>query len=168
MRIKDGHEPMPDSGDTDMKLNLSRHEEYTPTWAPLFIRLALGTIFIAHGSQKVFGAFGGPGIPGVTEMTTGMGLKPAVLWAWALALTEFLGGVAVLVGLFTRFAAFGIAVVMLVAIITVHGKNGLFLSNGGFEFALALIAMALSLIASGAGKFSLDWLISQRQKNRQI
>lgn len=134
-----------------MRLRLSRYEEYVPVWAPLLIRLALGVIFIFHGAQKVFGVFGGPGIPGVAKMITMMGLKPVALWAWALALTEFIGGIAVLVGLLTRLAAFGLAVVMLVAIIAVTGRHG-FSAPAGFEYNLALLAMALSLIASGAGR----------------
>lgn len=150
-------------GDIDMRLSLSRYEEYTPTWAPLFIRVVLGIIFIAHGAQKVFGAFGGHGIPGVMGMIESFGLKPVFLWTWALALTEFLGGIAILLGLATRFAAFAIAVVMSVAIIAVHLRQGFF----GYEFPLALFAMALSLIASGAGKVSLDWLIAQRLRDRQ-
>lgn len=149
-----------------MRLSLSRYEEYTPVWAPLMLRLALGIIFIAHGSQKVFGAFGGGGISEVTKMVTFLGFKPVGLWTWLLALTEFLGGLAVLVGLFTRLAALGLIVVMVVAIIMVHGRYGLFLPKG-FEYNLAIIAMALSLFASGGGKLSLDWYISQWRKDRR-
>jgi len=130
--------------------------EVIANWAPVAIRLALGAVFIAHGSQKLFGAFGGSGVAGVAGMTESMGLRPPMMWAWLLALTEFFGGLGVLVGLFTRPAALGIAVVMVVAAARVHFRNGFFLP-GGFEFNLALLAMAVSLIISGAGAISLDW-----------
>jgi len=130
-------------------------------WGPLVIRVVLGVIFIAHGSQKLFGAFGGPGIKGVAGFVTNLGMAPGILWAWILALTEFVGGIALILGLFTSIASAGLIIAMLVAIIKVHARNGFFLSQEkmGFEYNLALIAMAVSLILSGPGKFSIDKLI---------
>ncbi len=148
-----------------MKPNNRRTDWWILSLSLLVIRLALGTIFIAHGAQKVFGAFGGPGIAGVTGMVTALGFHPPLVWSYALALTEFLGGIGILLGLLTRLAGIGIIVVMSVAIATVHGPSGFFLPKG-FEFNIALIAMALSLVISGAGMFSLDWLIRRWWKGR--
>lgn len=134
----------------------SERARRVPSWVPLVIRVALGVIFIAHGSQKVFGAFGGPGMPGVIGMMKMLGLHPAVFWAWLAASAEFLGGLGVLFGALTRIAALGILVNMTVAITKVHWPNGFFLPKG-FEFAFALWFMALSLIIGGAGKLSVDW-----------
>lgn len=131
----------------------------------LIVRVALGAIFFAHGAQKVFGWFGGRGL---TETIAGfrqMGIPPAA--TVAAALVECLGGLAVLVGLLARPAALGLVVVMLVAIAKVHWRHGFFLNWGvtpgkghGWEFNLALIAMALSVFVGGAGMLSLDRLIA--------
>lgn len=128
-------------------------------WGPLVVRLVLGIIFIAHGSQKLFGAFGGHGMKATAEFMSSLGIAPGILWAWILALTEFAGGIALILGLCTTIASAGLVIAMLVAIIKIHAKNGFFLENHGFEYNLALIAMAVSLILSGPGKFSIDKLI---------
>lgn len=136
-----------------------------PSWSLLVVRLGLGVIFFAHGSQKVLGWFGGHGLGGTVKMFRGMGVPPAA--AVLVAFIEFLGGLGMIVGLLARPAAVGIIVVMLVAIAKVHGKHGFFLNLGvpgkgpGFEFNLALIAMALAILIGGAGILSLDraiWL----------
>jgi len=130
----------------------------------LILRLVLGVIFIAHGGQKVFGWFGGHGIEGFASHVTSMGLP--TFMAYVAGYTEFLGGIAVIIGLLTRLAALGISCVMGVAIWKVHGANGLFLNlmceankGHGMEFVLALLAMALCLVFTGAGKISLDGFI---------
>lgn len=128
--------------------------------AALILRLVLGVTFMAHGAQKVFGWFGGGGLAGTAEFMGGMGI-PAAL-AYLVAFTEFFGGLAVLIGLLTRFAALGISFVMLGAIFMVHLSNGFFNSDQGIEFPLALFAIALSLVVYGAGKWSLDYLIAHR------
>ena len=133
-------------------------------WAPLPARIALGVIFIAHGSQLVFGAFGGPGLAGTAGFLRQMGFKPALFWAALMAFTQFLGGLGVLFGLLTRLSAVGITIVMLVAIATVHLKHGFFLQNQGYEFNLALIGLAISLLFSGAGKFSIEGLLVGREQ----
>ena len=136
-----------------------------PSWSLLVVRLGLGVIFFAHGSQKVLGWFGGHGLGGTVKMFRGMGVPPAA--AVLVAFIEFLGGLGMIVGLLARPAAVGIIVVMLVAIAKVHGKHGFFLNLGvpdkgpGFEFNFALIAMALAILIGGAGILSLDraiWL----------
>lgn len=124
--------------------------------APLVIRIVLGVIFIAHGSQKLFGAFGGPGVVGFSMFMKQLNVNPPLLWAWIVTLTEFLGGFGVLFGLLTRWAGLGLAVNMVVTIILIHGKHGLFAQGGGYEYNLALIALSLALLFWGPGKISFE------------
>lgn len=118
-------------------------------YAPLFLRLGLGVVFVYHGYGKIFGeaaalgtAWAGDGFPVLVQ----------ALVAWG----EFLGGLAILAGFMTPVAALGIIVIMTGAIITVHGKNGFNMMNQGYEYNFALISMCLALIASGPGPFSAD------------
>ena len=130
------------------------------------LRVMLGVVFFAHGAQKVFGWFGGPGFSGAIHSFTGMHI-PVVLALCAIA-AEFLGGLGLLVGLLTRLAALGIAVNMVVAIAMVHFRFGFFMNwNGnkageGIEYHLLVISIAISLIIRGAGAFSLDKMLSNR------
>src|SRR5690242_12176717 len=91
------------------------------TWATIPLRLALGAVFIAHGSQKVLGSFGGPGfttfISGKTPFSF---MRPAGLWLALAAFSEFLGGILLVLGLFTRLAAFVLTCTMVTAILGVH------------------------------------------------
>jgi putative oxidoreductase len=134
-----------------------------PSWSHLVVRLTLGVIFVAHGAQKVLGWFGGPGLAGTITMMRGMRVPASA--AVVAALVELLGGGALIVGLLVRPAAAGIIVIMAVAIAKVHGRHGFFLTaktGPGYEFNLALIGMALSLVIGGAGILSLDdwlWLV---------
>lgn len=129
----------------------------SPSWAMLPIRIALGTIMFAHGAQKVFGVWGGPGFERwVNQPAPLVDLRPAWIWMGAAALSEFVGGALVMIGLYTRVGAFFIACVMAVAIIGVHWNNGFFINNGGFEFPLALLGMALALLIYGGGAASID------------
>ena len=128
----------------------------------LIIRVVLGIIFFAHGAQKVFGWFGGPGLRGVIGYFRQALGVPAPLTVLA-ALTELLGGLAMIVGLLVRPAAVGLIIVMLVAIAKVHLPNGFFINwsleagkGHGFEMNLALIAMALAVLVGGAGAVSID------------
>jgi putative oxidoreductase len=136
-----------------------------PSWSHLVVRLGLGIVFFAHGTQKVFGWFGGHGLKGtINYFKQGLGVPPA-LGALA-AFTEFLGGCAMIVGFLARPAALGLIVVMLVAVTKVHSKHGFFINfsmtpgkGHGIEFNLVLIAMALSILIGGAGILSIDRLI---------
>ncbi|MBI4124564.1 MAG: DoxX family protein [Deltaproteobacteria bacterium] len=119
------------------------------------VRLALGWIFIAHGGQKLFGLWGGPGLIGFAGSLESLGLKPAIFWALLAGCTEFFGGLMVLLGIFSRWGALFIIGVMVVAVATVHWKNGLFLSNQGYEYNVALIGLALAILYSGSGRFSI-------------
>lgn len=125
------------------------------TWATVPLRLALGVIFIAHGAQKVFGAFGGRGFNAFISGAAPLGLWPSWFWMGSAALGELIGGVLVLLGLFTRVGAGTIAIIMIVAIFGVHSK-AFFLTQGGMEFALANLAMALTLLYLGGGHLSVD------------
>jgi putative oxidoreductase len=132
-----------------------------PDWSIAIIRIILGVVFFAHGAQKVFGWFGGPGLKEtVHTMHDFLGLP--VPLAFAAVATEFLGGVGLILGLLSRVAALGIGVTMLFAIVMVHGRNGLFMDwfgarkNHGYEFHLLAIALVVVLVAKGSGALSLD------------
>jgi putative oxidoreductase len=134
------------------------------SFAPLALRLPVGVILIAHGAQKLFGWFGGYGLEGTGQWMASIGLEPGVLMALMAGSAEFFGGVLLLIGLLTRPAAAVTSITMLVAIVTVHWDNGLFLSNNGYEFGLALLAAAVSLLFSGAGNLSVDKKLSQAMR----
>ena len=136
-----------------------------PSWSLLIIRVVLGIIFFAHGAQKVFGWFGGPGLKGtIAYFKQALGIPAAA--TVVAALIECFGGLAMLAGFLVRPAALGLVIVMLVAVAKVHWKNGLFLNMSmtpgkghGYEFNLALIGMALAVLVGGAGRYSVDRLI---------
>ena len=123
-------------------------------WASLILRIGIGVIFMAHGLQKAFGMFSGPGIDGFSKMLSGLGFAPAVAWAALAAYIELLGGLCVLLGLGTRIAAALIFILMCVATIKVHLAKGFFLSNGGFEYSLLILCASAALMLVGGGKFS--------------
>ena len=128
----------------------------SPTWMTVPVRIALGLVFIGHGSQKVLGWFGGPGLSKwMTFEKMAAGLRPAGLWLAAAAFSELVGGILVFLGLLTRLGALMIAVTMAVAIVGTHWPN-FFSDNKGMEFPLALLAMALALIIAGGGQASVD------------
>jgi putative oxidoreductase len=124
-------------------------------FAPLFLRLGLGIIFIYHGYGKVFGeeaAFG-------TAWNPKFPLIIQVLVSWG----EFLAGIGILLGILVELAALGIIAIMIGAIVMVHGKNGFSMMNGGFEYNFVLITMALALIATGPGKLSIGSKCCKRE-----
>ncbi|ACE85792.1 DoxX family protein [Cellvibrio japonicus] len=131
------------------------------SFSALALRLPLGIIFAAHGAQKLFGWFGGYGLQGTGQWMASIGLEPGVLMAFFAGSAEFFGGVALIIGLLTRPAAAVLAITMVVAIFSVHIGNGLFMSNNGYEFGLALLAGAVSLAISGGGRASLDRVITK-------
>ena len=120
------------------------------------VRIIAGVTFAAHGSQKLFGWFGGYGLVGVGQWMESIGLTPGYQMALLAGSAEFFGGLALVIGLLVRPAAAVLAVTMLVAIVTVHLSNGFFMSDNGYEFALALMAISLAVLVEGAGKLSLD------------
>ena len=123
--------------------------------AILILRLALGFMFAAHGLQKAFGLFGGPGIDGFSEMLSGLGFKPSLFWAYLAAYAELVGGILLAVGFLTRGTASVLLVLILVAAFKVHLNKGFFLSQGGFEYTLIIFSVCLSLILLGPGKFTI-------------
>lgn len=138
------------------------HTNLSTSTLPL--RLVAGIIFSAHGAQKLFAWFGGYGLEGTGQWMDSIGLGPGYLMALLVGSTEFFGGILLILGLLTRPTSAVLAITMVVAIVKVHLVNGLFMSNNGYEFALALLAMTLALAISGAGKYSADQFISNRLK----
>jgi putative oxidoreductase len=124
--------------------------------AVLILRLLLGFVFVMHGSQKLLGAFGGGGIAGFAAGLARMGIEPHVPLAWVVAITEFVGGICIIIGFLTRFWAAGLVIDMAVAIFKVHLANGFFISKNGFEFVLTLGVMALAVVMMGPGSLSVD------------
>ena len=137
----------------------------SPIWMALPIRLGLAAVMIGHGSQKVLGVFGGPGFKTFTSANTPFTfMRPPWLWLGAAALSEFLGGILVGLGFLTRVGAFFIAATMLTAIAGVHWPKGFFGANGGYEYPLALLTMALGLLISGGGVASVDYLMAGKRR----
>jgi|TARA_B110000967_G_scaffold114317_1_gene116964 putative oxidoreductase len=126
------------------------------------LRVGTGVIFAAHGAQKLFGWFGGYGLEGTAGWMTSIGLEPGLLMASMAGGAEFIGGLLLIVGLLVRPAALMLAVTMVVAIVTVHLPNGLFLANNGYEFGLALLAVSIGLVLRGAGSLSVDSVLQAR------
>jgi len=131
---------------------------------PLILRLTLAVVMFPHGAQKTFGWFGGQGFRGTMAFFTKSGFPPAL--AFVAVMAEFLGPLGLAVGLLTRVAALGIAAVMLVAIM-VHKQHGFFMNwfgtqpGEGVEYHLLALGLALALIVSGAGAWSIDALIAR-------
>jgi putative oxidoreductase len=130
---------------------MSHYERY----GPLALRIAVGAIFIGHGAQKLFGAFGGYGIEGTGQFFEQLGISPGPLWATIVGLTEFFGGIAILIGFLTRYAAVPLIINMLVAILWVHLPYGFFLPQG-YEYAFVLLGAGITFFVGGAGEFSVD------------
>jgi len=124
-------------------------------WAMVPLRLGVGLPLAAHGAQKLFGWFGGYGLHATAAFFgQNLGLHPALLWATLAGCGEFFGGLLLLAGCATRFAALTTGIVMAVAVWAVH-PGGFFAPNG-IEFPLALFLASLALLVSGGGALSLD------------
>ncbi len=127
----------------------------------LLLRLVLGVLLAGHGAQKLFGSFGGHGLKGTSGFLATMGLRPAGMWAFLAGISEFGGGVLLALGLLTPLGAIAIIAAMLVAILTVHSQK-LWVTEGGMEYNLVLIASAAALALTGPGRFSLDAALAVR------
>jgi putative oxidoreductase len=125
----------------------------------LLLRIVLGIVFMGHGAQKTFGWFGGKGLRGHIALMEKMNAHPAPFWALVNALGELLGGLGILFGLLTPFAAAAIIGSMLVAIIRVHWAKGFWNANGGIEFPLTLGTAGFIIGLMGPGIYSLDNMI---------
>lgn len=139
-----------------MKTLLNKVIATTTGLDTLPVRIAVGAIFAAHGAQKLFAWFGGYGLEGTAGWMASIGLEPGLLLATLAGSAEFFGGLFLIIGLLVRPSAIVLAITMVVAIVTVHFENGLFMSNNGYEFALALLAINIGLIVRGAGSLSVD------------
>ena len=136
---------------------VTRNDTRTADWGVVPVRLVVGLVFLVHGAQKLF-AFG----PGGTAAFLGqLGIPFPSVTATALIAVEFLGGLALLIGLFTRWVAAMLAIDMLVAILTVHAKGGFFVPDG-VEFVLTLFGANMSLVLLGSGAASVDGVIERR------
>ncbi len=122
----------------------------------LIIRVVVGILFIGHGAQKLFGWFGGYGLKGTGDWLASMGIKPGVAMALVAGLGELVGGILFLVGLLTPLAAVVIAGTMLVSILKVHGANGLWVTQNGYEYNLVLFALAVGIALIGPGRYAVD------------
>src|ERR1700680_2978892 len=125
----------------------------------LILRVVVGLTVAAHGAQKLFGWWGGPGIAGWTQSVTRLRIRPAAPWAWIAALSEFGGGLLFALGLLSPLGSLGIAGAMLVAIATVHWANGFWNGKGGCEFNLTLLAAVAALALTGPVTYSLDQVL---------
>lgn len=122
----------------------------------LLLRLAVGALFVGHGTQKLFGWFGGNGLEATAKSFEHLGLRPGGANAIAAGAAEAGGGALLLAGLATPAAASILTATMMTAIRTVHGKNGPWLSDGGYEYNVVLIAAVLALVEVGPGPLSLE------------
>ena len=128
-------------------------------WVLLFIRVVLAVVFVAHGSQKLFGAFGGPGLAGTVQFMGPIG--------YLVSIGEFFGGLGLLVGILPRFSAAALTVIMLGAIATVHGKNGFFLPTG-FEYTFALIGLTVPMVVLGPGRLTVAKMLPEKASSQVV
>jgi putative oxidoreductase len=135
----------------------------SPSVPLAFVRFILGFVMFLHGAQKMLGWWSGPGFSGTMGMFESIGI-PAP-FAFLAIVAEFFGGLGLMIGFLARIAAFGISVNMVVAIVLVHARNGLFMNwtgkqgGEGIEYHLLAIGMALAVIIGGAGAYSVDLAI---------
>ncbi len=132
-------------------------------YGPAVLRVAIGAVFVAHGAQKLFGVWGGGGLAGTAAFFGQLGLTPAYPLAILVGLVEFAGGLMLIAGALTLFAALALAINMAVAIWKVHFANGFFLNwnmvpgqGHGYEFNVALIGALVALMLTGPGALSVD------------
>ncbi len=122
-------------------------------WALTLLRIALGVVFVAHGSQKVLGIFGGPGLSGFATWIGQYGI-PSYL-GYLAAFAEFIGGILLLLGVYAELGALIVMPVMAGAILFVHKSHGFFIQHNGFEYVLCLMVMLFSIIIAGPGYLTL-------------
>lgn len=133
------------------------------SWGPTILRLGFGFMLMAHGSQTMFGAFGGGGLGSFASFLQSQHVPLPLLAAVLAAAAEFCGGLALVVGFLVRLAAVPILVTMLVGIRLVHWEHGFFIQENGFEYAAMVGVVMVSLMISGGGAMSLDERLSGRR-----
>ena len=136
-----------------MQPNPRRLDALLP-WGITLLRVVVGVVFVMHGQQKLF-AFG---VGGVSQMLASLGVPAPQLAAIVVSLVETIGGLALIVGVFTRAASFLLAIDVLVALLLVHRPNGFFVGNNGIELVLTLAAASLALVLTGPGALALGTL----------
>lgn len=129
--------------------------------AATLLRIPIGIILIAHGSQKLFGWFGGHGLEGTGQFMTSIGLHPGYLMALLAGCAEFFGGIGLALGFLTRPAGAVTSFTMLIALFAAHWGKGFFMADHGIEYALALTAACAALAIMGGGKYSLDQYLAK-------
>jgi len=135
-------------------------------WSLLVLRVVLGIVFMAHGAQKLFGAFGGPGLGAIVQMMGPIG--------YLVTIGEFFGGLGLVAGILPRFSAASIVVIMLGAIGMVHGKVGFFMNwagqqaGEGYEYHLLAIAALLPIVIAGPGRFALASVLRWRAHHDEL
>jgi putative oxidoreductase len=125
----------------------------------LLLRVVVGLIVAAHGSQKLFGWFGGGGIEGTQQMVRSLDVHPSAFWAWVSALDEFVGGLLLVLGFLMPLGPLMIFANMLFAIFAIHAGKGFWNTKGGVEYPLTLLTVAVVLGFTGPGIYSIDALI---------
>ena len=145
---------------------LRRIADTDSSFAPVLARLTLSLVILPHGLQKTLGMFGGYGFSGTMGFFTGTLGVPAIV-ALLVIMAESVGAISIALGFLTRFCAASLALVMLGAISMAHWENGFFMNwygnqkGEGFEYHILVIGLALSLVASGAGRYSIDSILSK-------
>ena len=129
----------------------------------LVLRLTIGLTLAAHGSQKLFGWFSGPGLNRTGQFFETMGFHPGRRHALLAGLAETAGGLLLALGLFTPFGSAAIISVMLVAAVTIHIQKGFFAHHSGYEYNLVLAVAALALAFTGPGSLSIEALLNYRE-----
>lgn len=122
--------------------------------AVLALRVALGAIFLMHGMDKLFGVAGGS-IEGFAGMLGDMGFQMPLVWAYLVAGVEAGAGFLLILGIIPRISATAIAIIMIAAIVLVHGPKGFFAKHGGYENNLLMLTASFYFMMAGAGRFSL-------------
>lgn len=125
-------------------------------YAAIPLRVALGVIFVVHGAQKLFGWFGGAGLESTASFMASHGLEPGPVWALIAGVVELLGGLALLLGFLTRWAAIGLTIRTAAALVLVNAAAGFSATRGGIEIPLALLGGLLALACTGAQHYALD------------
>ena len=139
-------------------MNIASNQSSTQSWAITILRVVIGVMFVAHGAQKLFQL----GIHGVAGFFGAAGIPLPLVSATIVTLVEFIGGIALILGLLTRWAAALNAFDMVVAILVVHLKNGFFDQNHGIEYPLTVLAACIVLAVVGPGAASVDGALAKR------
>jgi putative oxidoreductase len=141
---------------------MSRLTVTTATWSTVPLRIALGSILFVHGAEKVFGAWGGPGLSNYMSGAAPFNLQPSWAWLAAMAFAELFAGVLIFLGFLTRIGAL-LAIIILGIALAFRWRYGFFIRNFGYEYVLALLAIAISLFISGGGLLSIDSYMTKKK-----